>query len=100
MTEENHGEEIPSWLAQEYRRTIKPMNKYYNALTINVRQFTLFGLLLLKRPELFLIFELVVLNIVFVYGTATQERRLKQLVSLFKAKMAYSSISEKDRDLR
>lgn len=81
--------EIPPWLTKEYRRMIKPMNKYYNALTINVRQFTLFVLLLLKRPEFFFLFELSVLSIVFVYAVIIQEKRMKLLLTLAKSDMIH-----------
>ena len=62
IVENTYGREIPVWFSQEYRQTMKPMNKYYNGLTINSRQFPLFVFLLLQRPELFFLFELVVLN--------------------------------------
>lgn len=87
--------EIPSWLAKEYRRMIKPMNKYYNALTINVRQFTLFALLLLKKPELFFPFELFVLSIVFFYAVAIQEKKMKRLLAVTKSFSLHPSKTEK-----
>lgn len=92
MIEKTYRGKIPSWLAQEYRRSIKPMNKYYNILTINVRQFTLFALLLLKKPELFFLFELFVLNIVFIYAVTLQENKIKHLISITKSHMANKSI--------
>lgn len=71
---------IPSWLAKEYKSLNKPMMKYYNILTINVRQYTLFLFLLLKKPELFFIFELVVLNSIFLYAAIRQENINKRLI--------------------
>jgi len=90
--------EVPPWLAREYRKTIGPMNKYYNILTINVRQFTLFALLLLKRPELFFLFELIVLSIVFIYAIAIQGKKIKHLISITMSRMSPNSIMEKDGD--
>lgn len=88
LVETNWGKEIPAWLAQEYSRTMRSMNMYYNILTINVRQFTLFALLLLKRPELFFVFELVVLTVIFIYGVWIQEDKLKHLISLARSHLA------------
>lgn len=87
--------EIPSWLAKEYRRMIKPMNKYYNALTINVRQFTLFALLLLEKPELFFLFELIVLSVVFVYAVTIQEKKMKHLLAVTKSYTLHQPNREK-----
>jgi hypothetical protein len=100
MIEKIYRGKIPSWLSQEYRRSIKPMNKYYNMLTINVRQFTLFALLLLKKPELFFIFELVALNIVFIYAAILQENKIKHLISIAKSRTDNKPNGEKDREKR
>ncbi len=89
--------ETPSWLTEEYRRAIRPMNKYYNTLTINVRQFALFALLLLKKPELFFLFELLVLSIVFIYAVTLQENKMKHLISFARSQMTHNAHMEKDR---
>ena len=91
LCEKNWGKEVPPWLAQEYSRTMRVMNMYYNILTINVRQFTLFALVLMQRPELFFVFELVVLTAVFFYAVLIQERKLKHLISLVRSKITDAS---------
>lgn len=96
MTNDIYGEEIPTWLGQEYRKTNKSMNKYYNILTINVRQFTLFALLLIKIPEMFFVFELTVLNGLFLYAALRQENKTKHLISQINAKVEDKSIQEKE----
>ncbi len=100
IIEKTYRGNTPHWLAQEYRRSIKAMNKYYNILTINVRQFALFALLLLKKPELFFIFELVVLSMVFIYAAILQENKINHLISITKSHMPNKSSGEKDRDFR
>lgn len=96
MTNDIYGEEIPTWLGQEYRKTNKSMNKYYNILTINVRQFTLFALLLIKIPEMFFIFELTVLNGFFLYAALRQENKTKHLISQINVKVEDKSMQEKE----
>lgn len=98
IVENTYGREIPVWFSQEYRQTMKPMNKYYNGLTINSRQFPLFVFLLLQRPELFFLFELVVLNIVFIQGIVIQVRKIKHLLALVLSKIADSSIDGEEKD--
>lgn len=66
------NESIPQWFVSEYRQLNKPMIKYYNTLTINTRQYTLFILLLLKHPEWYFLFEIVVLNFVLLYAGLRQ----------------------------
>jgi hypothetical protein len=100
IIEKTYLEKIPYWLAQEYRRSIKPMNKYYNMLTINVRQFTLFALVLLKKPVLFFVFELIVLSVVFIYAILLQENKIIHLISITKSHMPNKSTGEKDIDFR
>ena len=95
MTNDVYGEEIPTWLGQEYRKTNKSMNKYYNILTINVRQFTLFALLLVKIPEMFFVFELTVLNGLFLYAALRQENNTKHLISQINVNVEDESIQEK-----
>jgi phosphatidylserine synthase len=98
MVEEAFGKDIPAWLSHEYRQMMKPMNKYYNGLTINSRQFSLFVFLLLQRPELFFVFELVVLSVVFVHGIVIQEKKIKHLIALTQLKITDASINEGDKN--
>jgi hypothetical protein len=93
-TEKDYEKAIPSWLSHEYRKMNKPMVKYYNILTINVRQFVLIGLLLLRVPELFFIFELTVLNAVFFYAALRQEKINRSLL----AAMSSASNAPSGRD--
>jgi hypothetical protein len=55
---------------------------YYSSMTINTRQFTLFVLLFFKIPEGFFFFELIILNIVLLYGAALRESKFKHLIAM------------------
>ncbi len=70
---ENFGENIPTWLREEFRAKNKPLMKYTNMLTFNTRVIALFVSLFLHRPWLYFVFELTVLNIMLIYMILKQE---------------------------
>ncbi len=70
---ERFGDNIPQWLRDEFRAKNKPLMKYTNMLTFNTRVIALFVSLFLHRPWLYFLFEMTVLNIMFVYMILKQE---------------------------
>ena len=61
-----HGE-IPGWLRARYRNLAGPMLKWWGLLMTNTRMLILFALLLIGQPIYFFWFELIPLNLLFVY---------------------------------
>jgi hypothetical protein len=65
-TELFHGQ-IPGWLRERYRNLAGPMLKWWGLLMTNTRMLVLFALLLIGQPIYFFWFELIPLNLLFVY---------------------------------
>src|SRR2546421_595727 len=59
--------EIPAWFRTRYRNLACPMLKCWGLLMTNVRMLVLFALLLISQPVYFFWFELILLNLLFVY---------------------------------
>jgi len=58
---------IPGWLRARYRNLAGPMLKWWGLLMTNTRMLVLFALLLIGQPIYFFWFELIPLNLLFVY---------------------------------
>ena len=61
-----HGQ-IPAWLPERYRNLAGPMLKWWGLLMTNTRMLVLFALLFIGQPIYFFWFELIPLNLLFVY---------------------------------
>jgi phosphatidylserine synthase len=59
--------QIPSWLEARYQNLAGPMLKWWRLLMTNTRMLVLFALLLIGWPIYFFWFELIPLNLLFVY---------------------------------
>jgi hypothetical protein len=59
--------EIPGWLQARYRNLAGPMLKWWGLLMTNTRMLVLFAVLLIGQPIYFFWFELIPLNLLFVY---------------------------------
>jgi phosphatidylserine synthase len=59
--------QIPTWLRARYRNLAGPMLKWWGLLMTNTRMLLLFALLLIGQPIYFFWFELIPLNLLFVY---------------------------------
>jgi hypothetical protein len=77
---------IPGWLEQRYRDAAGPMLKWWRLLMTNTRMLVLFLLLFLGQPVYYFWFELIPLNVLFVYLIARQERMAKSLEQLVVAR--------------
>ncbi|HUN66457.1 MAG TPA: CDP-alcohol phosphatidyltransferase family protein [Bacteroidota bacterium] len=69
-----YGQNIPPWLADDYRRLNRPLMKYYAILTTNTRMIVLAVCVLIDMVPLYFIAEIVIINLVMVGVTARQER--------------------------
>ena len=68
-----HGQ-IPSWLEQRYRDSAGQSLKGWGLLMTNSRMLVLFALLFLGQPVYYFWFELIPLNLLFVYLLMRQEK--------------------------
>jgi phosphatidylserine synthase len=59
--------QIPGWLRARYQNLAGPMLKWWRLLMTNTRMLVLFALLLIGWPIYFFWFELITLNLLFVY---------------------------------
>jgi CDP-alcohol phosphatidyltransferase len=76
-----HGK-IPDWLQQRYRDAAGHMLKWWRLLMTNTRMLVLFLLLFLGQPVYYFWFELIPLNVLFVYLIARQEKMAESLEQL------------------
>ncbi len=76
-----HGR-IPSWLERRYRDATGHMLKWWRLLMTNTRMLVLFLVLFLGQPAYFFWFELIPLNMLFVYLVVRQEKMAKSLERL------------------
>lgn len=77
---EFHGR-IPGWLEQRYRDAAGQMLKWWRLLMTNTRMLVLFLLLFLGHPVYYFWFELIPLNVLFVYLIIRQEKMAESLLS-------------------
>ena len=76
-----HGR-IPGWLEQRYRDAAGHMLKWWRLLMTNTRMLVLFLVLFLGQPVYYFWFELIPLNVLFVYLIVRQEKMAKSLERL------------------
>lgn len=72
--QEKYGDSpVPAELAAKFRKGSLPLMKYANILTFNTRAIALYISLLIGMPWLYLVFEIVVMNILFFYMRGKHE---------------------------
>lgn len=69
---------VPQSFRDDFRTKSLPMMKWTNVLSFNTRAIALFVAVLIQMPWLYFVFELVVLNIIFVYMIYTHEKFSKE----------------------
>jgi phosphatidylglycerophosphate synthase len=74
--------EIPDWLRTRYRNLACPMLKWWVLLMTNTRMLVLFGLLFISQPIYYFWFELIPLNLLFVYLVFRQENMAESLLKI------------------
>ncbi len=65
---------IPDWIRTRYRNLARPMLKWWRLLMTNIRMLILFALLFISQPVYYFWFELIPLNLLFVYLLFRQEK--------------------------
>lgn len=70
---------LPAEICNKFRQGSLPLMKYANILTFNTRAIALYVSLLVGQPWLYLVFEIVVMNMLFFYMRGKHERLCNQL---------------------
>ena len=70
---------LPEALRRDFRAGSLPLMKYANILTFNTRAIVLYLSLLVGEPWLYLVFEVVVMNILFFYMRSRHEQLCQRL---------------------
>ncbi|MEW6506758.1 MAG: CDP-alcohol phosphatidyltransferase family protein [Bacteroidota bacterium] len=71
--------DLPEYVSQLYHLRNKPLMKYFNILTTNTRMFVLFISILIAEPITYFLFELTILNLLFVYMVTRHELNCKTI---------------------
>jgi hypothetical protein len=74
--------EIPDRLRTRYRDLARPMLKWWRLLMTNVRMLVLFALLFVSQPVYYFWFELIPLNLLFVYLLFRQNDMAESLLEI------------------
>lgn len=64
---ERYPGEVPETLREEFRAASRPLMKYTNILSFNVRSWALIASILMKMPWLYFVFEITVMNVILLY---------------------------------
>ena len=67
FVQQKYGDSIPQELRDEFRRLSLPLMKYANILTFNTRAIALYVSLLVGKPWLYFVFEIIVMTTLFLY---------------------------------
>ena len=81
ISQQFHGE-IPNWLRTRYRNLASPTFKWWSLLMTNARMLVLFALLFIGQPFYYFWFELIPLNLLFVYLIIRQENMSESLLEV------------------
>src|SRR6266487_1881405 len=76
-----HGE-IPDRVRTRYQDLASPMLKWWGLLMTNVRMLVLFALLFISQPVYYFWFELIPLNLLFVYLLFRQDTMAESLLKI------------------
>lgn len=69
-----YNNSVPLWLSNEFREKDKPLMKYTNILTFNTRMFILFFSIIICEPWIYFLFEISIMNIIFIQLIVRQEK--------------------------
>ena len=75
------NEPVTPELATAFRKGSLPLMKYANILTFNTRAIVLYIVLLVGQPWLYFVFEIVVMNLLFIYMHSQHESLCKRLTN-------------------
>ena len=77
---EKYHSAIPKEFADRFRECSRPLMKYTNILSFNVRSWALFiSILVLQMPWVYFAFEVTVMNALLIYMVVRHERICRRL---------------------
>ena len=77
-----YGNQVPLELGQEFCSRTYKLLKWTNILTFNTRAITLYIILIIGEPWLYPIFELTVMNVIWLYMRAAHEKVCREMTDL------------------
>ena len=77
-----YGNQVPLELGQEFCSRTYRLLKWTNILTFNTRAITLYIILIIGEPWLYPIFELTVMNVIWLYMGAAHEKVCREMTDL------------------
>lgn len=77
--DERFGRQLPPALQQDFRAGSLPLMKWANILTFNTRAIVLYLSLLVGHPWIYPVFEITVMNVLFVYMRHRHEQLCRAL---------------------
>ncbi len=78
---EKYGKTIPEQLGTEFCRRTYYLLKWTNISTFNTRAIVLYLTMLAGQPWIYFVFEIVVMNIIFVYMKSGHERVCREMIA-------------------
>lgn len=81
IDEKYAGQPLPQQLRADFRKGSLPLIKYANILTFNTRAIVLYVSLLIGMPWIYLVFEVVVMSLLFFYMRSRHESLCRCLLN-------------------
>lgn|SRR5581483_5869912 len=78
--------DIPDEVRTRYRNLARPMLKWWGLLMTNVRMLVLFALLFISQPVYYFWFELIPLNLLFVYLLFREEKMAGSMLNVVESR--------------
>ncbi len=88
LVRDTYEHQIPQWLREEFRAGSLPLMKYANILTFNTRAIILYVSVMLNYPWFYFIFEVTVMNVLFLYMRARHEKICAALITQIRKEKA------------
>ncbi|MDE6341469.1 MAG: CDP-alcohol phosphatidyltransferase family protein [Muribaculaceae bacterium] len=80
LLNKKYHDHIPQSFADRFRELSRPLMKYTNILSFNVRSWALFiSILVLRMPWVYFAFEVTVMNVILLYMVLRHEKMCKSL---------------------
>ena len=93
---------LPAALKEEFLAGSRPLMKYTNLLTFNMRAIALYIACLIDLPWLYLLFEIVVMNIMYIYMHHEHEnlchKMVQRIVACSEAKATKENENKEESD--
>ncbi len=77
--------QIPDWLRARYQNLARPTLKCWRLLMTNVRMLVLFALLFISQPVYYFWFELIPLNLLFVFLLFREEKMANSMLKVIES---------------